>query len=401
MADPKKALIVEKNSKEAEPLVHFLEKHGFVVLVETNPVRALAIADKHKFDFAFVECDLEGIPGPDLAYQMKIKDRTMHIVLMISRRYDPEWVLKALRKARLTQHFVKPIDPKDLLTYFASLKMNFQQIEAPKPVKGPEENLRTSKHIKELSREELAKQIEFFRVHLKGRNHFEMLGIDKTYNAKEVKKSYRELSKIFHPDLLESWLPAPLLAIARDFFTNMTTAYAVLSDEKRRFTYEHELEHGTAASLLSAEAIMDQGIGYLHQSNFPAALEKFETAALEGVMTDELKLLVLWAQMEMIGMDMAPEDTKRMILEALNQLRMRKCDTAEYHYCWGLYHYISNDKDAALRSFQLAVVRKANFVEAQRKIQIIIVSRPVHDPKKAPVRYGSLGSFGGKGKKTG
>jgi curved DNA-binding protein CbpA/DNA-binding response OmpR family regulator len=400
LSEPKKALIVEKNSKEAESLVHFLEKLGFVVLVETNAVRVLAIIDKHKFDFAFIECDLEGIPGPDLAYQLKIKDRTMHISLMISRRYEPEWVMKALRKARLTQHFVKPIDGKEILAYFAALKVTFEKIVAAKP-KVEEENLRTSKLVQTFTRVELAAKIEFFKIHLKGRNHFELLGIDKTYSPKEIKKAYRELSKIFHPDLLESWLSPPLLAIARDFFTNMTTAYAVLSDPKKRFTYEHELEHGTAASLISAEAIMDHGISYLRQSNFPAALEKFEAAALEGVMNDELKLLILWAQMEMIGMDLAPGDTKKMIFDALTQLRMKKCDTAEYHYCWGLYYYISDDKDAALRSFQNAVMRKTNFVEAQRKIQIIIVSRPIHDPNKPQQRYGSLGVFGGKGKKTG
>ena len=401
MSGTKKALIVEKTAAEAKQLADFLQRNDFVVLIESSAVRTLAIVDKSKFEFAFIACELEGIPGPDLAYQLKIKDRAMNIELLVKGPYDPEVVGKALRKARLSHFLMKPVSEKDLTAYFEGLKINLTHLAPARQTSNAPE-IRSSKWIKEFSRDDLAKQIEFFRVHLKGRNHFELLGIDKSYGAKEVKKAYRDLSKVFHPDLLQSWLSPTLLSIARDFFTNMTTAYAVLSDPKKRITYEHELEHGTAAAILSAEALMDQGLSYLHQSNFPAALEKFEAVALEGVITDELKLLIVWAQMEMIGMDLAPNETKQRIFEELNSFKAKKNETAEYFYCWGLYYYICDDRDQALKNFQNAVLRKSNFVEAQRKIQIIIVSRPVHDPHKKRTVYGDLGSFGTKGrKKTG
>ena len=61
------------------------------------------------------------------------------------------------------------------------------------------------------------------------------MGIAKTANDDEIKKAYRKLALKFHPDKNR----APQ---AKDAFQKISTAFACLSDERKRRIYD---EHGT------------------------------------------------------------------------------------------------------------------------------------------------------------
>lgn len=64
------------------------------------------------------------------------------------------------------------------------------------------------------------------------KDYYKTLGVPKTATAAEIKKSYRELARKYHPDANKG------SAEAEERFKSITEAYNVLSDEKQRKEYD-------------------------------------------------------------------------------------------------------------------------------------------------------------------
>ena len=67
-------------------------------------------------------------------------------------------------------------------------------------------------------------------------NYYEVLGVQKTASADEIKSSYRKLAKQYHPDL------NPNNEAAAQKFKEVNEAYETLSDDRKRAQYDAELE---------------------------------------------------------------------------------------------------------------------------------------------------------------
>lgn len=65
-------------------------------------------------------------------------------------------------------------------------------------------------------------------------NHYEVLGVDKNATQDEIKKTYRTLSKKYHPDRNKD-------EGAEEMFKKVSEAYSILKDEKSRKEYDDEL----------------------------------------------------------------------------------------------------------------------------------------------------------------
>lgn len=63
------------------------------------------------------------------------------------------------------------------------------------------------------------------------RDYYEVLGVGRTASRDDIKKSYRELSKKYHPDLNKS-------PEAEERFKELNEAYDVLSDDDKRMAYD-------------------------------------------------------------------------------------------------------------------------------------------------------------------
>lgn len=64
------------------------------------------------------------------------------------------------------------------------------------------------------------------------RDLYEILGVSRTVTADELKRAYRKLAKKYHPDV------NPGNRVAEEKFKEVTAAFEVLSDEKRRKLYD-------------------------------------------------------------------------------------------------------------------------------------------------------------------
>ncbi len=63
------------------------------------------------------------------------------------------------------------------------------------------------------------------------RDYYEVLGVNKNSEKKDIKKAYRKLAMKYHPDVSEDPESA-------DKFKEISEAYAILSDEEKRSTYD-------------------------------------------------------------------------------------------------------------------------------------------------------------------
>ena len=66
------------------------------------------------------------------------------------------------------------------------------------------------------------------------RDYYEVLGVDRTADEKEIKKAYRKLARKYHPDVAEEDEKEE----ATEKFKEISEAYAVLSDEEKRQRYD-------------------------------------------------------------------------------------------------------------------------------------------------------------------
>lgn len=66
-------------------------------------------------------------------------------------------------------------------------------------------------------------------------NYYDILGIDKSADKREVKKAYLKLAKVYHPDVNGNSVTH------EDKFKLISEAYDTLSDESKRFRYDHGL----------------------------------------------------------------------------------------------------------------------------------------------------------------
>lgn len=75
------------------------------------------------------------------------------------------------------------------------------------------------------------------------KNYYEVLGVDKTSTAKDIKSKYVELCKQYHPDRVSSG-DAKELEKNKKKFQDVQEAYNVLSRESDRKHYDDDLKYG-------------------------------------------------------------------------------------------------------------------------------------------------------------
>jgi DnaJ-class molecular chaperone len=100
------------------------------------------------------------------------------------------------------------------------------------------------------------------------KDYYETLGVSERASADEIKKTYRNLAKKYHPDA------NPNNKAAEEKFKEISEAYYVLSDAKKRADYDHYKKSGFAGAYGSGAGGFQGAQGF----NFEEILRAFRGA---------------------------------------------------------------------------------------------------------------------------
>ena len=96
-------------------------------------------------------------------------------------------------------------------------------------------------------------------------SYYALLGIHPSATPMEIRRAYRELSKLYHPDTTE--LPK---AIATSKFQKLNEAYATLSSPERRLSYDQKIGY-SRYNVIQIPQNFDQPISKTKNSSYSAA----------------------------------------------------------------------------------------------------------------------------------
>jgi hypothetical protein len=88
------------------------------------------------------------------------------------------------------------------------------------------------------------------RPNTHSKTHYEQLGVKPTASPQQIRRAFRDLSKLYHPDTTE--LPA---AEATAKFQQLNEAYAVLSSPDRRWAYDQQVGYSRISVMQPLESL--------------------------------------------------------------------------------------------------------------------------------------------------
>src|SRR6266508_4669588 len=106
-------------------------------------------------------------------------------------------------------------------------------------------------------------------------SYYEILGVAKTASSAEVRQAYVRLAKERHPDLFTD--PAEK-ARAHEFFRDLTTAFNILSNDRRRQEYDQELQRPKSTPQEIARLAFETGAQKLKARDFHEAVQQLRVA---------------------------------------------------------------------------------------------------------------------------
>jgi tetratricopeptide (TPR) repeat protein len=229
--------------------------------------------------------------------------------------------------------------------------------------------------------QQLATQIEARFEQLKKKDHFATLGVNQQATRDQVKASFLQLAKTFHPDRLPPSLPH-LAQKMSGVFESIREAYETLYDDSRRMAYVATLAatrsspsavsgaHPSPAANQQANELFKMGEVYFKKRDYKQAEEHFARAHLLDRGASSLA-----AQAWAIYMDPThkPEGpAARQLMQKALTLDAN-CDRA--HYQLGVIARVEGDMDKAEKHFREAVRVNPRHLEASQELRLIEMRR--------------------------
>ncbi|MGI9534135.1 MAG: DnaJ domain-containing protein [Thermodesulfobacteriota bacterium] len=212
---------------------------------------------------------------------------------------------------------------------------------------------------------------EFFDFIQNEENYYEILRVVDSATSEEIKDSYYQLIKKFHPDANSSF-PEDIRTKSEQIFTKVTKAYEILLDEQKRIEYDErdELNHikGKANSIYEAELIYIEGEMMLRQRNYKEAEKKFFNAIELNPEESAYIGAYAWARY------LAAPDKERVLDDVKKELNkaieMDPKVEQNYYYLGSVYKF-SENYTRAEKNFTKAIEIDQNYIEAKRELRLI------------------------------
>ena len=241
---------------------------------------------------------------------------------------------------------------------------------------------------------ELASRIE-------GQNYFEMLGVDTSTSASDLRAAFLKMAKEWHPDRLPKEL-STLRPHVEVIFGYMSEANACLSDEKQRLSYIQSVREGggTPEADRMMQRIVDSAMQYervliySRRHEYGAALTLLEEILRATPDEPDYQAMYAWLLMQLNPSvpDSNPPYTK--MLDALDKALRLHPDHERAHLYKAQIHKAMGKTREALEGFKRVVEINPNNLDAAREVRIAQMRAEGHRPdtkKKEPT--GLLGKL--------
>lgn len=222
---------------------------------------------------------------------------------------------------------------------------------------------------------EFSGRVAEFHAAMEQKDYYEVLGVSRDSTLDEIRDSYYQLVKHFHPDVNPN-ADHETRARAEEIFTRITTAYETLSQQDKRRQYDTHEEltvlKSQAKYIYEAEMTFKKGITLLIQRNYAEA-EKYIREAVQ-MNPEEAAYLGAhgWTKF------LAAEDKSSVLDEVKNSLekaiKMNDKIPENQYYLGCIYKHTDDLRNAA-KYFQKAIELDPDYIEAKREVRLLNTRR--------------------------
>jgi hypothetical protein len=204
---------------------------------------------------------------------------------------------------------------------------------------------------------------------LKGKNHFEVLGVPETAATPEIKKAYFQFAKWFHPDTAQGAAPEAG-KLKADIFARLSEANSVLADDKSRADYLDEMKAGLdkldASKIFASEEAFQKGCILVKARKYPESVKMFDEAIALYEKEGEYFIWRGWAKYLVAADKKAGKDAA---LKEIDQGCSLSPRCAMGPYFKGQIYKLTGDAGTAQKLFKETLELDPNHLEAQREVR--------------------------------
>ncbi|MEL7371878.1 MAG: J domain-containing protein [Myxococcota bacterium] len=250
-------------------------------------------------------------------------------------------------------------------------------------------------------------EIKRFHTDMKGKNHFELLGVEEDATTTDIRKSFTDLAKKFHPDAWPAELDSDTDTAekAREISARLNDAYEVTTDTDKKNEYLEILrdkrirgDYRKAEQIRDAEMKAKMGVVYLRKKDYENARKVFKFANETDPSCGLYQAYVAWSVFADPKSDQRAlaEESYKMLMEALKkdqQLPVEKQSPIIHMYLGTVLKTLSRERDA-LFHFKQVLKHSPKHIDALREVRIL--EKRMEDAKSKKGTGSILGGFFGR-----
>lgn len=227
--------------------------------------------------------------------------------------------------------------------------------------------------------QEIEKLVQDRLQAIEQRDYYALLGVEPRSNTDEITNAYFRLAKRLHPDALADVRDPALRAQATQVFKALTEAFKVLSDHKKRASYDAQRQAETSPELQKAPRERDtteearifhhKGRKALERKDFRLAQESFERAV--GLDPSNPHYACMAGYAILLDPDFPTVARLEKAKEWFDRALQAGQSDCEPYYFMSLYYKQKGDVHSQRRYLQDALTLNPRHVESNRELRLL------------------------------
>ena len=205
-------------------------------------------------------------------------------------------------------------------------------------------------------------KLEKIQADFENKNYFEILGLRKNTNDKDVARAYHEFAKSFHPDKLAKNTPEDIKELTEKIFQKITHAYTTLKTEESRKDYKVSLDLQEAQKLIVAESEFEKYKKILLKRQYKEAYDGLVKLERLKKTHPTYSLYLAWATMKKGRAGSTKKELLNTSHSIISEIPPEQRHNATYFHVKGLYYKLAGNVEKASNSFQKSLSLEPSFI---------------------------------------